>query len=136
MNKVLRLLRERNKVMARKSVEVVFQEQGGINDVFLGINHYISTGDFYGAGMALDARAGLLRVVIPDDPSKPQEIADLTALKARLVELRQVGISLREETEPWTTQGKSQFDCLLVYVHQDDLIRLAQGLVREPGKAG
>jgi hypothetical protein len=46
--------------MARKSVEVVFQEQGGINDVFLGINHYISTGDFYGAGMALDARAGLL----------------------------------------------------------------------------
>jgi hypothetical protein len=65
MNKVLRLLRERNKVMARKSVEVVFQEQGGINDVFLGINHYISTGDFYGAGMALDARAGLLRVVIP-----------------------------------------------------------------------
>jgi hypothetical protein len=54
-----------------------------------------------------------------------------------LEELRQTGLQLREETEPRASLGQDdQFDYLLLHVHQDDLTRLAQGLVREPGQAG
>lgn len=122
---------------ASHSVQVDVQEHGSVNDVFLGINYYISTGDHYGEGGAIDMGAGVLALVVPYDPSKPQEIADLTALKVRLEELRQAGIGLREETPPIASSGRvGQFDFLLLHVHQDDLVRLAQGLVREPGKAG
>lgn len=122
--------------MERKKPKVVIQEHGSANDVFLGINHYISTGDYIGEGAVLDMGAGVLALVVAYNPSSPQEIADLTALKVRLEELRQTGIDLREETQPWAAQGMGQFNFLLLHVHQDDLIRLAQGLVREPGKAG
>lgn len=121
---------------AKKKVEVVIQEHGSVNDVILGINHYISTGDYYGEGVALEAEAGLWAFAIGYDPSSPQEKADLTALKVRLEELRQSGLDLREEIQPWADRGKGRFNFLLVYVHQDDLTRLAQGLVREPGRAG
>ena len=121
---------------ASHSIQVDVQEHGSVNDVFLGINHYISTGDHYGEGAALDTGAGGLAFVVTYDPSSPQEIADLTALRVRLEELRQTGIGLREETLPRAAQGLGQFNFLLLHVHQDDLIRLAQGLVREPGKAG
>lgn len=107
------------------------QDDTPINRAVMGIQHYISTGDYVGEAIVFEARGGEYLIGVPHDPRNPEDLGDWLALRARLDELRD---HVRFSVEHFGREGR--FEHWIVRIHGRDLDRFA-GLLREqPGPRG
>ena len=108
--------------------------EGPVRDMILAINHYVSTGDHIGEGIALEGLSGDYLFAVPFDPQSADDLADARCFERRLREIVEdqpaILLSVSEQKEP------GQFDYLLVSILPSDLRKVAAALVRSAGQAG
>jgi hypothetical protein len=108
--------------------------EGPINDLFLAINHYVSTGDLYGEGVALDLGGDLRLVQIPYDPKSADDAEDYRKFSVRLGEILQ---QHRDLAGPLKTLDRlPRFVIAGFEIDEGRMRDLARELVRHPGSAG
>ena len=108
--------------------------EGPLNDLVLAINHYVSTGDHIGEGVAMEGADGRYIFTVPYDPAHPDDRADAQRLRLRVSEIAAQYPDLKLEVQEQKLPGK--FDYLLLFVSPADVRRLAAELVRSNGDAG
>jgi len=104
-----------------------------VNRLFLAINHYVSTGDHFGEGMALPlaAPAGVLRFVIPVNRAMEQDLEDFDRFRARF---EQLAPKYKTELED---QGAEGLFHMWTFDLPERLVdRLARDLRAAPGPLG
>lgn len=112
---------------------IEFMREGAFTDLFLAINHYISTGDHVGEGIALPDPEDGLRVLVPYDPDNKTDNEDAVRLQRRVSEI----MDARTMPLAMDHEGRSgKFAVLVILVGEKDARRLAQELVRTPGPGG
>lgn len=108
--------------------------EGPLNDLFLAINFYVSTGDHIGEGVAPDLGGGVLLVQIPYDPKNPDDAADFAKFKARMGEIGREHPSLAFAVR---TLGETPgFTIAAFEINEGQMRDLARELVRSCGEAG
>ena len=115
-----------------KPIDVI--SEGPVRDLFLALNHYISTGDHVGEGVAMEDHQGDYLFNIAYDPQNAVDAADYIRFRRRITEIMEAGAIPLMVTEPDGRRG--QFLVALLHVKPADVRRLAQELVRSPGAAG
>lgn len=102
-----------------------------INRLFFAINHYVSTGDHFGEGMAAPSAPGWVTILIPVNVSLQQDQADFEAFRSRFDELAaEFGLTMAWHGE------EGGFELWSFDVREQDADRLATALRERPGKAG
>jgi hypothetical protein len=99
-----------------------------ISRVILAINHYISTGDFIGHGMAI-AREDKLEFIVLVNPNLPADVTDWGRLKSKLQEVQYPPFEL--ESLGFTLD--SNFLANTITLAETDLIAFADALIERPG---
>jgi hypothetical protein len=118
---------------------ITFQPGSPLSLLFVAINHYISTGDHFGEGIALGDGKGKgepkpdekFTIVIVVNRSLPVDIEDFQKFKSKLESLRNK-FPIKLATHG-TEQGFSQYSFALYY-HQ--VPKLTQLLTESPGPLG
>jgi hypothetical protein len=112
--------------------DITFVQQGEpLSELYLAINHYVSTGDHLGEGVAADAGPGRFRVLLAVNRALPQDVADWECFRSRFAELqREFGLRLQREgasmgMEMWAFE-----------VREDQVGPLAGALRARPGRLG
>jgi len=114
--------------------EIEMHSQGPINDLFLALNYYISTGDHVGEGVAYPLPNGGLAVLIAYAPRELEDADNWRRLEARLEQIRRdESLLLRIEDQGGTPGG---FRGMAVIVALADLPRLTYLLKAAPGPLG
>lgn len=107
-----------------------------LNRLFLALNHYISTGDHFGEGVALpesDPALRLVRVLIPVNRTMKQDRVDFEKLRSKFDELAAAG-EFPVRLEHMGREGLFEYWSFVVpEFRMDDL---AAELRRAPGPAG
>ncbi len=108
--------------------------EGPVRDMILAINHYVSTGDHIGEGVAMEGEGGGYLFGVPYDPRNPDDRDDARRLRQRLAEIAAAhpGLSVRTEDHP----PAGGFSYFVVHVRPELARRLAAELVRSSGDAG
>ena len=113
-----------------------------LNQLFLAINHYVSTGDHIGEGIALphspsQNRPGLplptdvLQILMPCNTEDKLDISDFEKFKSRFLELQDTFKTKLEEGKP---NGK--FRLYFFLLRFGDCQALSQALMEKPGPLG
>lgn len=121
---------------------ITFLNNTPLNRLFLAINHYISTGDYIGQGMASPVNAGLMsdreaqpedkiRVLIPYNITSDVDLDDLACFKSRFAELQE---EFSTRLEP--VQGHGDFGCVGFVIYYKQCEPLAKALKSRPGPKG
>ena len=114
--------------------EIQALQSGPINRLFFAINHYVSTGEHLGQGVALEGDdPGTLLLQIPYDPDNPTHAEDFERFRARLEEITQEE-GLRGELREMGWAGKIRV--AVVLVRKEELTPLADGLMEKPSDLG
>ena len=97
------------------------------------INHFVSTGDAFGQAMVLDAGRDNWQVVIAYAMGDAVDSDDFHRFESRLTEVRgQTRLPLRLD-HIGVANGHQTY---VLHVSGRDMLRVAQELLREPGRAG
>ena len=108
--------------------------EGPVSDLFLAINHFVSTGDHIGEGVALPEPGGRVLVQIPYDPGNPDDRDDFRRFASRMAEVGAADPSL---AFPVRELGRAPgFTVAGFSVPEADCRRLARELVRSGGAEG
>lgn len=108
--------------------------EGPINDLFLAINHYVSTGDHIGEGVALPEPDGRVLIQIPYNPRNATDADDFKRFASRMAEIAVADPSLQF---PVKDMGKTpHFTIGGFVIGQDQMRALARELVRDGGLLG
>ena len=101
-----------------------------LNRVFHGINHYISTGDLMGEGIAIPFE-DKLKIVVLVNPTLPTDVEDWCKLKSKLEHISFPAFVLE-------VHGKipPNFDAYMITVAESDLDAFADVLMEKPGPLG
>ncbi|PRY38472.1 hypothetical protein CLV58_109199 [Spirosoma oryzae] len=117
-------------------------ENTPINRLFLAINHYISTGDHIGEGMAVPegpqkVRRGepdaqdKIRILVPYNITNDTDLDDLACFTSRFNELAS---QFSTRLEP--LQGNGQFGLTSFVIRYQQAHLLSSKLMEKPGPAG
>ena len=118
---------------------VTFQPGSPLSLLFVAINHYISTGDHFGEGIALGDGKGkgepkpneTITILILVNRSLADDVEDFKKFKSKLESIKATfPINLQSHG---TEQGMSQYSFNLYY-HQ--VLKLTQVLTESPGPLG
>lgn len=110
------------------------RSEGPINDLFLAINHYVSTGDHIGEGVALPEPDGRVLIQIPYDPRNATDAEDFKKFASRMAEIAVADPALKY---PVRELGKTpQFAIAGFTIAENKMRRLAKELVRGGGMGG
>lgn len=101
-----------------------------LNRLFFAINHYISTGDHFGEGIAVP-EGGRVRVLIPVNVNLPQDGEDLRAFRSRFEELQSA-----YETALGYMGEEEGFEFWSFLIREDQADALARDLRASPGSLG
>ena len=101
-----------------------------LNQLFLAINHYISTGDHVGEGMANEHETHL-QVIIPVNQTNPVDREDFTKFRSRWEELQG-----KFSTELVDNGEHQQFRLYTFNINPSDMDELAKELTKRPGPLG
>lgn len=105
-------------------------QQTPLNRLFLAINHYISTGDHLGEGIANDLGTHV-QVIIPVNQKMQVDRLDFEKFQSRFVELEaELGSKLKFEGE------QQYFRMYSFKIDITDMDLLAEKLIEKPGKLG
>ena len=107
-----------------------------VNRLFFAINHYVSTGDHIGEGVAQDRGGGQVCVLVPFNPRELEDKDNFDRLKARLEQLQQ-GRNADAPRFTLAYQGQGgRFSVWGLTIQSTDCDALADLLVEEPGPLG
>lgn len=104
-----------------------------LNRLFFAINHYVSTGDHIGEGIAYELSPQRRRLVIPVNPRNRVDVEDKQALRARMKEL--YGIAPARFLGP-LSQRSGIFELYYMDIDLGDMDRMADLLMEKPGPKG
>lgn len=71
--------------MEPKNIQYV--ERSPLNRAFFAINHYVSTGEHLGQGIATEMLPGVFSLAIPVNTAMEEDVADFEAFEAKVAEL-------------------------------------------------
>ena len=101
-----------------------------LNRLFLAINHYISTGDHLGEGIAYD-QGTHVQVILAVNQSNPTDLADFVKFRSRFDELRaEFNLTLSD------LGVQNNFHLHSFLVDLTDMDDLAKRLEEKPGAGG
>ena len=105
-----------------------------VNRLFFSINHYVSTGDHFGEGLAMDTVPGALAFMIPVNTRMEGDAENFRRLEARIRQLR-------DHPEEWpvrlTDEGRQGlYHIYALHVPAPLVEPLAAKLREEPGPLG
>lgn len=102
-----------------------------LNRLFFAINHYISTGDHIGEGIAMPAGSGNVKIIVPVNRYIQADRDDIEKLRSKFEE---IGDKFHVYLEKIGEDGR--FDYWSFNVHESRMDDLARELRRAPGPAG
>ena len=102
-----------------------------INRVTFAINHYVSTGDHIGEGIAIPEGYNKIRFLIPVNQNLPIDIENWTKLLSKLKEIKSPAFLLENH-------GKTppHFIVHSILISECDLTVFANALMEKPGNMG
>lgn len=112
-----------------------------LNRLFLALNHYISTGDRVGEGLAIpggNPKGTTHQVLIPHQPGEATDAADWEKLRARLAQLEAEGQGFKLTDEGFAPgpSGRRHFHIHALHVPTTKVLRLTALLREKPGPLG
>ncbi|NBB84978.1 MAG: hypothetical protein GVY12_01985 [Bacteroidetes bacterium] len=102
-----------------------------LNRLFLSINHYVSTGDHFGEGVAMPTSTGRVLVMVPVNTRMEQDRQDFDAFRARFDEM-----AGRFDTELQDIGRDGLFHFWAFEIDETRMDELSEALRERPGPKG
>jgi hypothetical protein len=115
-------------------VRIDIGKEGPINDAFLALNHYISTGDHVGEGIAMYWHDGRIAFNVPYAPRELEDKDNWTRLEARLHQMQADDDFSVEIQDGGMTPGG--FRVMILLLAEDDVPAFTLALKEKPGPIG
>ena len=97
------------------------------------INHFVMTGDHFGEATILNARDGVKMVMLAYNISDKLDVEDFRKFESRL---RESVLKTKIDARIKKSHEANGYRTFLLQLHERDMLRLAQELLREAGRAG
>jgi hypothetical protein len=117
------------------SKDLTFCEGTPMNRVIIGLNHYMSVGDYVGAGSAHSV-GDEMKFFVPVNISMPVDVANFKKLRARLQEITYPKFKLEDFGIKKFASHLPTFNVFTISVKETDCDAFAKVLIEKPGSLG